>query len=125
MNVHKQAMIARTAQSEVIWRVVKLLKDILGARLTAYLSGRDDVEVVDRWISKKQIPSTVEEQRLRYGYWAAALVQAKFDAETAIALFLGTAELLNDKAPASWLRDHEEEKDLKLVVDDVWNFLYR
>jgi hypothetical protein len=125
MDIHKPVMIARTAQSEAIWRVAKLLKDILGALLTAYLSGRDNAEVVDIWISKQQVPSTVEEQRLRYGYWAAALVEDKFDAETAKSLFLGTAELLSDHSPASWLRDHEEKGNLKLVVDNAKNFLYR
>ena len=99
------------------------LKSMLGSRLTAYLSGRSDANILDSWISGKEKPIKIEELRLRYGYWAARLVVEVFDAETAKSLFLGTNGGLNDEAPASWLRDHEKEEDLKEVVGAIQSFL--
>lgn len=104
-----------------IKEVVALLKDILGQRITAVLSGRKDASVLDLWISGKEKPSAVEELRLRYGYHAAGVLNTKYDSETARRIFEGSNPVLGDEAPCCWLADHEEEKDFQLALRAALN----
>lgn len=109
--------IERKAKEYDIKEIVGSLKNQLGARMTTYMSGRSDARVLDLWISGKEKPTLVEELRLRYSYWAMALVVSEYDVETASSMLLGMNRYLGDKAPASWLREHEKEEDLKEVVN--------
>ena len=108
--------IERKAKNDDIKKIISFLNVHLGAKLTAYLSGKSDALVVDRWMRVTDIPNPVETLRLRYAFEAVAMVVEEYDAETAISMFLGMNRVLNDEAPASWLRDHEKEEDLREVV---------
>ena len=114
--------IKKKAMNGDVSDLISYLKSMLGSRITTYLSGRSDASVLDSWISGREAPAAVEELRLRYGYWAARLVVEKFGAETARAMFVGMNGYLGDEAPASWLRDHNEGKDLKEVVSAALSF---
>ncbi len=121
-------MSKRTAYQEEalggdIKNIVSFLKDNLGMLMTTYISGRSDAGILKYWITGKESPTAVEELRLRYGYWAVKLVVDAFDDETARALFVGSNGGLGDQAPASWLRDHEKENDLKEVVGAIQSSL--
>ncbi len=99
-----------------IWEIVKSLVEILGKRMTIFLSGRSDESILNSWRIGTEKPTKVEELRLRYGYWAVAIINAEHDSETAGAIFLGKNPVLGDKAPVFWLRKYKKKKDLKLVV---------
>ena len=114
--------IKKKAMKGDIKDLVSYLKSMLGSRITTYVSGRSDAAVLDLWISGREAPTAVEELRLRYAYQAAAIIVSQYEAETAKAMFLGTNQYLNDEAPASWLRDHENEKDFKEVVSAALSF---
>lgn len=108
--------IEKKAKEYDVKEISASLKNQLGARMATYISGRSDARVLDLWISGKEKPNSVEELRLRYGYWAMALIVSEYGVETAISAFMGMNPYLGDEAPASWLRDHEKEEDFREVV---------
>src|SRR3989338_3339274 len=103
-NKDELKRIERKAKNGNIVELASILKEFLGARLTTYLSGRNDARDLDLWISDKEQPAPVEELRLRYGYHAAAILVSNFGAETARGAFMGMNRYLGDDAPTSWLR---------------------
>jgi hypothetical protein len=96
--------------------VVTEARRILGDRLVAFMSGKNDARFVDELSLGSEKPNPIEELRLRYGYLAAAIIEKEYDAETARAAFMGMNTHLGDEAPAAYLRDHEKEEDFKEVV---------
>jgi len=99
-----------------IKEIVALLKTILGQRITTLLSGRKDASVLELWISGKERPNEVEDLRLRYGYHAAGILNAKYDSETARAILTSSNPILGDESLICWLGDHEKEEDLRLAL---------
>ena len=88
----------------------------LTPRIAAFMCGKNDVFVLGAWVFDEAKPTPVENLRLRYGYIAAEILKRNYGIETARSGFLGMNTYLGDEAPASWLRNHEKEEDLKEVV---------
>ena len=101
--------------------VVVAVSSTLTRGVVAYMCGKNETFILDKWINNEENPTAVENLRLRYGYAASEILRKNYDAETARAIFMGMNPALGDEAPASWLRDHEDEKDLKLVVSAALN----
>lgn len=85
--------------------VAKELRDLLGARLVAYIGGVQNTRAVREWAEGGRTPSQEEQQRLRLALQVALLITAADDNEIAQAWFQGINPQLDDRSPARMLRD--------------------
>ena len=86
--------------------LVSALRDLVGARLVAYLGGVKETRAVREWAQGSrgiQDPEVVE--RLRLAFRAARLITARDTPEVAQAWFQGLNPQLDDRSPASVLRE--------------------
>ena len=81
------------------------LRDLLGARLVAYIGGVQNTRAVREWATGDRAPSQEEQQRLRLALQVALLIASADDNEIAQAWFQGVNPQLDDRSPARMLRD--------------------
>lgn len=85
--------------------LVAHLRDILGARLVAYIGSVKETRAVRQWADGERMPSAEVMKRLRYAYHVAALL-AEHDARNTVqAWFQGMNPQLDDVPPARLLRE--------------------
>ena len=85
--------------------LVRDLRDILGAKLVAYLGSVKETRAVRQWADDiRQIPEGTL-VRLRLAYHVAALLAARDDRAVVQAWFQGMNPQLDDVAPARLLRE--------------------
>ena len=87
--------------------LVDRLRDLLGARLVAYVGSVKETRAVRQWAAGEREPSAEVVRRLRTAYHAAALLAAKDSAAVVAAWFQGMNPRLGDVAPARLLREAE------------------
>lgn len=95
-------------QDSIRWspaEVTGKLRDILGARLVAYLGSVKETRAVRQWAEGERTPSAEVVLRLRTAYHAAALLREKDSAAVVQAWFQGMNPRLDDVSPARLLRD--------------------
>lgn len=85
--------------------LVERLRDILGAKLVAYVGSVKETRAVRQWADGDRVPSTNVVRRLRTALHAAALIREKDSAPVVQAWFQGMNPRLGDVAPARLLRD--------------------
>jgi hypothetical protein len=85
--------------------VANELRNLLGARLVAYIGGVQNTRAVREWAEGDARPSQDEQQRLRLALQVALLITAADDNEIAQAWFQGMNPQLDDRSPARMLRD--------------------
>ncbi len=95
--------------------VVREVRDILGARLCAYLGSVKETRAVHQWADGSRRPNADVERRLRTALQAAAPIAAADSAAVAQAWFQGLNPQLDDRSPLRLLR----EGDLDEVGPDV------
>ena len=95
--------------------VVREVRDILGARLCAYLGSVKETRAVHQWADGSRRPNADVERRLRTALQAAAPIAAADSAAVAQAWFQGLNPQLDDRSPLRLLRDG----DLDEVGPDV------
>jgi hypothetical protein len=82
------------------------LRELLGAKLVAYLGGVKETRTVRQWVEgSRQIASTDNQRRLRLAYQAAKLIAERDDPLVVQAWFQGLNPALADRSPARLLRD--------------------
>lgn len=96
------AAVARTRSQKA---VVKYLQAQLGSGMTAYLSGVDDAQIVDRWVQGEARPDRLHWRRLRSAYDATRVLVEAYDDQTARSWFVGMNPTLADESPARVLRN--------------------
>ena len=101
---------------------VKYLQEKVGSEVTAYLSGAEDVQTVERWSSGKELPGQVLASRLLYGYQTVRPIVERYDGETANAWLFGMNPWLGDEAPASVLRHSDRIEAWETVVHAAQDF---
>ncbi len=86
--------------------VVKQLKAILGAKLTAYIADVGETRAVQEWADGSRAPKddTVQ-QRLRMALRLALMISEHDSAGVAQAWFQGLNPQLNDRSPARLLKE--------------------
>jgi hypothetical protein len=99
------------------------LRDLLGARLVAYIGGVTNTRAVRGWAEGKRAPSQDEQQRLRFALQVALLVTAADDSEIAQAWFQGLNPQLEDRSPARMLRDGALDEAGPAVISAARAFL--
>ncbi len=95
--------------------VVREVRDILGARLCAYLGSVKETRAVHQWGDGSRRPNADVQRRLRTALQAAAPIAAADSAAVAQAWFQGLNPQLDDRSPLRLLR----EGDLDEVGPDV------
>lgn len=88
------------------------LRDLLGAKLVAYLGGVKETRAVRQWAEgTRQVSGGDELRRLRIAYQAAKLIAERDHPAVVQAWFQGLNPALADRSPARLLRDGD--------IDDV------
>lgn len=86
--------------------LVKALRDLLGARLVAYLGGVQETRAVRQWADgTRAVQDQTDKRRLRLAYQIATLVAENDSAEVVQAWFQGLNPQLEDRSPARLLRE--------------------
>ena len=106
LDAHATAI--RVGQAELITG----LRDLLGARLVAYLAGVQETRAVRQWADgTRTIRDLDDEQRLRI-----AFLTARDSREVAQSWFQGLNPQLDDRSPARVLRDEKPDVGGPLVL---------
>lgn len=108
--------IERDAQTASIAVMAAFLQEVLGQKITAYLSGRKDAKLVGMWAAGKVTPGHEVRMRLQYAYHAARMIDAAYGKDTMQSWFFGSNTRLDDAAPAYVLRHSRELDDIRLIV---------
>ncbi len=88
--------------------LVRGLRDLLGARLVAYLAGVKETRAVRQWADgERRIQDPEVEQRLRVAFQAARMLIQRDSVEVAQTWFQGLNPHLDDQSPARVLREHQ------------------
>jgi hypothetical protein len=105
--------------------VVGELRQLLGARLVAYLGGVRETRAVHQWADNDDArqPSTEVQQRLRLALQVALPIADADSNEIAQAWFQGLNPQLDDRSPARMLRDGDFEEAGPAVVAAARAFL--
>lgn len=86
--------------------LVAELRDLLGARLVAYLGGVKETRAVRQWAEgTRDISGDEDLRRLRVAYQAARLLAESDQPAVVQAWFQGLNPTLSDRAPARVLRE--------------------
>ncbi|MCD5418465.1 hypothetical protein LRS71_02600 [Rhodococcus pyridinivorans] len=95
---------ARMAQSQL----VTALRDLLGAKLVAYLGKVKETRAVRQWAEgTRTINNDTDVERLRIAYRAARLIAERDTPAVAQTWFQGLNPILDDRPPALLLREGE------------------
>lgn len=105
----------RKAPSDLA-QVAGYVQQHLGYRTTAYLTGVDDAETVNRWIEGSILPEQLAAQRLLSAFEATRHLVEAYDAQTARSWFLGMNPSFDDVAPAQVLREARDAQAWEDVV---------
>ncbi len=117
LDAHRNAM--RVGQQEL----VAGLRDLLGARLVAYLGGVSETRAVRQWAQgERTIRDEDVVRRLRSAYQAALLITVRDAAEVAQSWFQGLNPQLDDQSPARVLREGEPDEAGRAVLAAARSF---
>ena len=98
--------------------LVKELRDLLGARLVAYLGGVRETRAVRQWADgTRAIQDGTDERRLRLAYQIAVLIGENDAPDVVQAWFQGLNPALEDRSPARLLRDGDLDEVGPAVLD--------
>ncbi len=103
--------------------VVREMREILGARLCAYLGSVKETRAVHQWANGSRKPSTDVERRLRTALQAAAPIAAADSAAVAQAWFQGLNPQLDDRSPLRLLREGDLDEVGPEVISAARAFL--
>jgi hypothetical protein len=91
-------------------QVVKGLRDLLGARLVAYIASVKETRAVHQWADGAREPSEVTQRRLRLALQVARTIADEDGSEITQAWFQGLNPQLDDRSPARLLREGDIEE---------------
>jgi len=89
--------------------VVKELRELLGAKLVAYVAGVSETRAVHEWADGVREPRGSVEERLRLALRIAGFIEDHENARVAQAWLQGLNPQLDDRSPARLLRDGDVE----------------
>jgi hypothetical protein len=85
--------------------VVKELRELLGAKLVAYIARVTETRAVHEWADGVREPRGSAEERLRFALRVAAFIAERDGAGVGQAWFQGLNPQLDDRSPARLLRE--------------------
>ncbi|WP_197982463.1 hypothetical protein [Frigoribacterium sp. CFBP 13707] len=87
--------------------LVTALRELLGAKLVAYVGSVGETRAVRQWAEGQRHPSAAVERRLRLTFQVAGLLAERDDARVIQSWFQGMNPQLEDDSPARMLRDDD------------------
>jgi hypothetical protein len=87
--------------------LVRALRELLGAKLVAYVGSVGETRAVRQWAEGLRHPSADVERRLRLTFQVAGLLAERDDARVIQSWFQGMNPQLEDDSPARMLRDDD------------------
>jgi len=97
--------------------LVMALRELLGAKLVAYLGGVKETRAVRQWAEgTRKIGNPGDVERLRVAYRAARVVNVRDNTAVVQAWFQGLNPFLDDVSPARLLRDGDVEVEGPRVI---------
>lgn len=103
--------------------VATALREVLGAKLVAYIGQVQETRAVNQWAEGGREPSGVVQHRLRLALQVALMVEAADGRRVAQAWFQGLNPQLEDRSPAGVLREGKAEADRQPVLSAARAFL--
>ena len=103
--------------------VAAALRELLGARLVAYLGSVRETRAVNQWADGSREPSAEAQQRLRVALQIALTISASESAQIAQAWFQGLNPQLDDRSPARLLREGDLDEVGPVVITAARAFL--
>jgi hypothetical protein len=97
-------------------RLVRDLRDLLGAKLVAYIGSVKETRAVRQWADGERKPSADVMRRLRTAYHVAALLAERDSRAVVQAWFQGLNPQLDDVPPARLLREGQLDDAGPLVL---------
>lgn len=85
--------------------VARDLRELLGARLAAYIGGVSETRAIREWAEGKREPGDVVQHRFRIALQVALMLDESDGREVTQAWFQGLNPQLDDRSPARLLRD--------------------
>ncbi|WP_343899685.1 hypothetical protein [Arthrobacter rhombi] len=114
----------RNSRTWPIAQVVGALREILGARLVAYVGGVKETRAVREWADGVREPQSEGVRlRLRDAYQVAALLSEREDPSVVQTWFMGMNPQLSDRSPARLLRDGDPEQSAAEVLAAARSFI--
>jgi len=99
------------------------LREVLGARLVAYLGGVRETRAVRQWAEGiRGVQDPADERRLRLAYRVAGLLSVREPAGVVQAWFQGLNPQLGDRAPVRVLREDDLDDAGPLVLAAARSF---
>ncbi len=105
--------------------VVDELRDVLGAKLVAYLGSVQETRAVRQWSEDDRAPSDDVRQRLRVALQVALTLAGVESPQIAQAWFQGLNPQLDDRSPARMLREGDLDEVRPAVTAAARGFLVR
>ena len=103
--------------------LVSALRDLLGAKLVAYLGTVKETRAVRQWADgSRAIANPTDKERLRIAYRAARIISERDSPTVAQAWFQGLNPLLDDTSPARALRDGDLDTEGPRVLGAARQF---
>lgn len=99
------------------------LRELLGARLVAYLGSVQETRAVHQWAEGTRQPSDQTQRRLRYALQIAQTLAATDGPKVTQAWFQGINPSLDDRSPARLLREGALDEIGPRVADAARAFL--
>lgn len=103
--------------------IVQRLRNLLGARLTAYIAGVEKTQIIRAWADGTETLSSEVSQRLRLAYRIAAEIAQHEGKEVTQTWFMGMNPLLDDFSPAHMLRESDAATVHSLVANAARSFI--
>jgi len=103
--------------------VARTLRDILGAKLCAYLGSVKETRAVNEWADGTREPSAATQQRLRLALQIALAIADADGADVTRAWFQGLNPQLDDRSPARLLREGDLDEIGPAVISAERAFL--
>jgi hypothetical protein len=104
-----------SVRSDVAELVVKL-RELLGAKLVAYIGSVNETRAVRQWADGDRAPSGDVIRRLRLAYHVAGMLAERDQPRVIQAWFQGMNPLLDDAAPARILREGVDDDSGRQVL---------
>jgi hypothetical protein len=103
--------------------IVAGLREILGARLVAYLGSVQETRAVNQWAEGSREPSATTQHRLREAFVVARMLVEHDPPAVVQAWFQGLNPTLDDRSPARLLREGELDEVGPQVLAAARSFL--
>jgi hypothetical protein len=104
-----------SVRSDVAELVVKL-RELLGAKLVAYIGSVNETRAMRQWADGDRVPSADVIRRLRLAYHVAGMLAERDQPRVIQAWFQGMNPLLDDAAPARILREGDADDSGRQVL---------